>query len=361
MKAALQRGAFGLFIALALILTHFVFIDGASYDTLQLPEDIYFSYVEGHRLTQGQNPYARVLQGNMLDNEKYATYFPGFYLLSAAAQELGLREYNQWLAAWRIALEFFYAGTGLILLWAISRRAGMLWGLVALYLWLFNRWCIAVVPIAHLDPTAVFFLILSWVLYPRRPIASMLLLGASLAIKQLAVFLIPIYILAGWQQAHARTWRSYAKSTFVSSAAMLAIPIILSIPFLLWNAKGYILSIAFSATRYANNHFQANSIDQELGWRGLAARLPLLLALSAAYWLYMQKRLNRDSAALLVMSVFIFFNPVLYTQYMLWTIPFLLLALAARRSINSGQLLAENRGEVLARDCALAQDAERQG
>ena len=42
-------------------------------------EDIYYAWVEGGRILNGENPYGRVLAGNMRDNDKYATYFPVFY------------------------------------------------------------------------------------------------------------------------------------------------------------------------------------------------------------------------------------------------------------------------------------------
>ncbi len=36
-------------------------------------EDIYYSWIEGGRILHGENPYARVLQGDMQNNSKYAT------------------------------------------------------------------------------------------------------------------------------------------------------------------------------------------------------------------------------------------------------------------------------------------------
>ena len=51
--------------------------------------DIFYSYVEGRRLVEGENPYARILLGDMRTNDKYATYFPLFYLFSGGAQLAG--------------------------------------------------------------------------------------------------------------------------------------------------------------------------------------------------------------------------------------------------------------------------------
>jgi len=61
-------------------------------------EDVYYVWVEGSRLVSGEDPCARILSGNMRENDKYATYFPGFYGLSALMQAAGLRDYEVWIA-----------------------------------------------------------------------------------------------------------------------------------------------------------------------------------------------------------------------------------------------------------------------
>ena len=64
--------------------------------------DINYNYQEAQRILAGENPYERILTGDMRTNKKYATYFPHFYLLSAGVIKLGLGEYPQFLAFWRI-------------------------------------------------------------------------------------------------------------------------------------------------------------------------------------------------------------------------------------------------------------------
>ena len=41
-------------------------------------QDVYYAWVEGARILENENPYARILDGDMLNNDKYATYFPAF-------------------------------------------------------------------------------------------------------------------------------------------------------------------------------------------------------------------------------------------------------------------------------------------
>src|SRR5262245_46803293 len=60
--------------------------------------DTYYSWIEGRRILRGQNPYERILHGNMEENQKYSTYFPLFYELSALVQTAGIRQYYPWIS-----------------------------------------------------------------------------------------------------------------------------------------------------------------------------------------------------------------------------------------------------------------------
>jgi hypothetical protein len=53
-------------------------------------EDVFYTYIEGQKIIHGETPYARVVGEDIRENEKYAIYFPGFYLLSGASQAIGL-------------------------------------------------------------------------------------------------------------------------------------------------------------------------------------------------------------------------------------------------------------------------------
>ena len=84
-------------------------------------EDIYYSFREGQRILNGENPYERILSGNMRDNKKYATYFPVFYELSYATQALGLEQFSTWLVFWRRVFVAFNLGTAILLFYAFWR------------------------------------------------------------------------------------------------------------------------------------------------------------------------------------------------------------------------------------------------
>lgn len=294
--------------------------------------DTYYSWVEGRRILDGQNPYERILHGNMDENKKYSTYFPLFYELSALVQKLGLRQYQHWIDFWRY---FFMAGniaTGLALCAMIYSKRTWSLALLALPFWYFNRWTLHSSATVALDFIPIFLLILSLGLFEKRRRTSFILFGFSLAIKQIAIFIAPLYLI--WEYQETRSW----KKTFIAGLWIISIPLLASLPFLLWSAEGFIKSVAFSATRTALNHFGAESIDVIFNISGLVARIPLLIMLFGVYFVSWQKSVGRYSAAMLVMAIFVAFNSVLFTHYPTWLMP--LLPLAVGEWIN---MLPNNR------------------
>ena len=291
--------------------------------------DTYYSWVEGRRILDGQNPYERILHGDMEENKKYATYFPLFYEVSAFVQKLGIRQYQPWIDFWRY---FFMAGniaTGLTLCaMTFSKRTWAL-ALLSLPFWYFNRWTLHASATVALDFIPIFFMILSLGLFERHRKTSLLLLGLSLAFKQIAIFLAPLYLV--WEYQQSRSWRK----TIVAGLWIAVIPLLASTPFLLWNAEGFVKSIAFSATRTALNHFGAESIDVIFNVSGLLARIPFLVMLFGVYFTAWQKSVGRYGAAMLVMGIFLAFNSVLFTHYPAWLMP--LLPLAASEWVNSSR------------------------
>ncbi len=317
------------FVLASLVAVHFDFLETSDYDTLDMPDDVYFLYLEGNRILHGVNPYARVLEGDMRKNNKYATYLPGSYLFSAAMQRIGnLEDYDRWLIVWRYITEFFYVATGVLLVRAVWLQAGAWIATICGSFWFFGRWSLAVIPIVHLEPMAIFFMVAGWLLFRKHRIAGLLLFGCSLAIKQVAVFLIPLFLIHEWNASIANGWKKSMQRSSWGLAAMLIVPFLLSIPFILRNADGFFSSIMFSATRTADTHFQANSIDVLAGSDGLAARLPMLIMMGLIYWGFFTKRMNWNLAGCLVILAFIQFNSVMYIQYMIWTWPFIILVVS---------------------------------
>lgn len=232
----------------------------------------------GKRILSGENPYARVLAGDMRENDKYATYFPLLYLLSAASQWAGLRDYDSWIFFWRQVFFLFTLAVGFLIFHVLYQRRGAAVALLGFLLWLFNPWTLTSLMAAHPEPLPIFLLLLSALLFPKRPRTALLLFGVSLALKQIAVFAVPLYLI--WI---CRDSKGNLRRAVSGVVALAAVPLLLSLPFLIWNAEAYLKSICFSATRYPQASSSLGSVDVLLGLQGPAARLPMFALMGLVY------------------------------------------------------------------------------
>jgi len=308
--------------------------------------DTYHSWVEGRRILRGQNPYERILHGDMEENQKYSTYFPLFYELSALVQKAGIKQYYPWISFWRYFFMLGNIATGLALCVMIFTRRTWGLALLALPFWYFNRWTLSASATVALDFIPIFLMVLSLGLFDKYRRTSLLLFSFSLAIKQIAIFLAPLYLVWEYQQSRS------IRQTILAGLWIISIPLLASIPFLFWNAEGFVRSISFSATRSALNHFGAESLDRILNMNGLLARVPFLCMLGTAYFSAWQRAVGRYGAAMLVMGIFIAFNSVLFTHYPAWLMPLLPLAagewmLSAKESSEESD--DESRGHPFAK------------
>ena len=186
-------------------------------------------------------------------------------------------------------------------------------GFFGLLFWFFSRWTLQITPVAAIEYLPIFFLVLSLALFPRHRALGLVLFGVSLAFKQLAIFLVPLYLIVVWQTAEQKRWRQMG----LAAVLIAIVPLVMSLPFLAWNAEGFVRSILFSATRDAASHINAPSLDGYIGLTGLQARLPMIALLGIVYLLAFRKTIGMASAALLVMAVFLSFNPVLFLSILL--------------------------------------------
>jgi len=283
--------------------------------------DIYYAWVEGRQILEKQNPYSRILDGDMLSNDKYATYFPAFYLLSSLTQAAGYEDYDSWIGVWRYVFLFFNLGTGILLFWSYLRIKHLLLGIVVLILWLFSNWALQITYIAHLDFIPVFFLILSLVIFDKRPFWALFFFGISLAIKQIAIFLVPLFLIWLWRKENGDL-----KRVAVGALIMGAVPLLVSLPFLLMEPESYIRSIIFSMTRYSYKDYAIANMIAE-GGGGIITRIPMIATMLLIIWLVWQQKLKHYSSALIIIFTFTALTPVLFPQYEIWVVALLLLSI----------------------------------
>ncbi|OUL23322.1 hypothetical protein BV378_21855 [Nostoc sp. RF31YmG] len=299
-------------------------------------QDIYYSWLEGKRILVGENPYARILAGNMRDNNKYATYFPLFYWLSALTQLLGFKEYSVWISIWQPIFLMFDIGIAGLIFYQFSQQKLLIFGFFTASFWLFNRWTLYVNSVAHLDFIPIFFLILSLMMFQKNKYTSFILFGLSLSFKQIAIFILPIYLIWAWQSSESNK----LKNTLIAILLILSIPAITSLPFILWNAEGFFRSILFSATRKPDlGHISAASLDALIGLKipyfiGIIAKLPMFFLMILVYLSAIKRQIDIYTSVLLAMSVFVDFNSVLFLQYFCWIVPFIPLAILEMIATN---------------------------
>ncbi len=304
-------------------------------DELGKEEDIYYLWIEGKRILLGENPYARILMSNMRDNKKYATYFPFFYIMSYLTQLLGLNNYQDWISFWRYIFLVFNLGVGLALFNYFYQKRLILISIFSCIFWLFNRWNFYVTLVADIDFIPIFFLLISLFVLRKRKWLSLIFFSISLAIKQIGVFLIPLYLIWIWHSAN----KNKIKQLLIAIMVISSIPLLTSIPFIIWSAESLVKSVLFSATRHPDSDFGAFSVDTYIAsaipqFIGLTAKLPMLFMMSLIYLIALKRQIEIKIASLLVMIVFIDFNSVLFNQYMCWVVPLIPLAITAGNKEN---------------------------
>ena len=290
--------------------------------------DIYWYWLEGNRLYRGENPYARILRSNMLDNrEMYPTCLPLFYVACAAGHVLGIRKFDEFIPPWTVVCIAAHLAIGYALLAIVSRRGGLAAGLLGAGFWLINRFSLNVLGARSLDGLPILLLLVSIALHPRRPGTSRLLFGLSLSIKHIAVFLTPLYVLWAAKSAEGKKPAGgRGRRILTSCGQILLFPVLISVPFAIWNPHAFAKSLLFPGTRFPASEVGAVSLDVYLGLVGLPAKAPMLLIMVLIYIAAARGSLQRYGATLLCLAGFADLNSVVFPHYFAWSAPFLPLA-----------------------------------
>jgi uncharacterized membrane protein len=290
--------------------------------------DIRALWQDGQRLLNHENPYARVLGATDDANRKYATYFPVFYVLSAASQKI-FTTYEGFLLFWRCVFFVFYAGIAILLAIPFCQRRWFVACALSVVIWLFNRWTLKSVELEHIDFLAIAPLIASLLLLDYHRRTALLLLGISLSIKQLAIFLVPVYLIWAWNKAEPRL---RIGDTMRAAFWIAIIPALVSIPFLIWGPVAFVKSILFSATRGDEFKMPADTLDKILDWSPKRGKAIMSGMMFLVYALMFEKRIARYTAMFFVMVIFAAFNRIWFRQYEVWPmalLPLILLEVSA--------------------------------
>jgi len=282
--------------------------------------DMYFLYLDGNRIIHGENPYSRVLKGNMFDNNKYTTFFPAFIELSYLSQKLRYHYYESWILFWqRFLLIVNLLITGFIFYIFQSLKATGLAIFAALF-WALNRWTLYMVQVRDIGFIPILFLLISFYLLPKHRWLALLSYGVSLAFKQIAIFLLPLYLIYIY---HETIKKKFLQVT-LAGLTILSVPLLVSLPFIFWDLKGFILSILFSVTRNQWQHPPtAFSLDMLLNLTGFPARIPMILIMAVVFFIAWKQKMKIGMASMLVMATFVGLNSIIFNQYLPWFFIFL--------------------------------------
>ncbi len=310
-------------VLLALVLGELLAIAGSPGPEPPPRVDIYYIWRDGVRLAHGENPYEPAADEPLT---KHPSYLPLFYLFVAATQWAGLHDYAAWMTVWQPLLRAVHLAIGLLLAGALWRAGYPVLGVFAALFWGANRWSLYAMRAGQIDEVALLLLLASLWAFPGRRRTSLVLLGASLAVKHVAALAAPLYLVWTWRATPARRARARLLAVAVAIGWIALLPAAASLPFVAWDAGAFARSVLFSVVRDADSHVRAPAVATVAGLGGVAARLPMLglaaLVLAAAA----RGEIGRYPSVLLVLAVFTDFSPVLFLQYLAWLVPLLVLA-----------------------------------
>ncbi|RQW79845.1 MAG: hypothetical protein EHM79_20420 [Geobacter sp.] len=106
-------------------------------------------------------------------------------------------------------------------------------------------------------------------------------------------------------------------------AVIASLPVLSSMPFIVWNFEGFMRSMLFQAVRSPMDDFGTISVGALMGWSGLPGRLPMFAVMLLATALAWRRRIGPYIATLFIMATFIDYSSVLFPQYMVWVVPFI--------------------------------------
>lgn len=319
--------------------------------------DIHYEYLAAENISQGINPYNKVLEGNLVWNKKYATLFPLYYYFLLVIAWFSKFQFIDFYHNFGKVLYLFQFVAFIFTYLQFRENDKKMLGFLAGAFLVLNRWSIASVSSSKQDFIAIAILMASFYFLDRKVRLAYLLYGVSLGIKHLGIFFAPIYLLP-------LITKERKIKDFIIDISMIAIPIVVpSIPFIIDNAKSFFLSIIFSFTRAPESDngvlygyqrlltlYNTQNYANLSTFTLLLPRLPLVLFSLLNVFMLFTKRIGRFSYVLFAIIIFISFNPVYFDQYLLWLCPFVIypivdtfqLQKVNTRSLNEGKNKRKN-------------------
>ncbi len=321
------------FLVLFFILIFAIIIRINGLDFYSDDADSFYIYTYSTAIFNYNNPYLRILDSDMIHNQKYATSPPLYFYLGMIPLYFGYSSYPSWIFFMKI---FFLIpvdfGVAILIYIILKQSANNSWfRITAVFIWLVNRWGLYVYTYALIDTFTIFFILLSLYYFYSRPEVSSLLLGIAIATKLFPIFLLPFYLISH----HQKGVYKLLKYVFFALIPLFLVSlpfIVLSIP------EAYFKSLLFSATRQGDSSMKI--VGPELmpffGEEGVDTRIPLLISYLVLYLIHWKKVFNTYMFTTTGLLIWNLMNANVYAQYWVWFIPFALILIG--KIIDTGAL-----------------------
>lgn len=295
--------------------------------------DIYFEYQAAKQLQKGINPYNRILEGNMIENDKYATQLPLYFYTLAFIRQISDNEFGEFLDNFRVIVFWAHVSGGILIYLFFRRVQKRFLGFCLALFYLFNVWSLNSFLNLKQDMLAIALLLLSLYIFRSSKFrwASYVFFGLSLGIKHIGVFIAPLFLTP-------LIFKEDSLKKFLINMFLLLLTIFIpSAPLFFDNPASFINSMLFSLTRtplgaeitygYEELLVQYNpSYNTGTLYQQLLPRFPLLIASALAFILLILKTIPKNVYAFLAILVFAIFNPIIFPQYITWVIPLVTIA-----------------------------------
>lgn len=268
-----------------------------------LGSDIEAIWKEGQQICALENPYSRFLSEAQGAKFKPPTYLPAYYVFSCAIDLITGHNFKNNLKIIGLINSILYLSIGVIIASLFLKIKHPWLAVCFVSLWFFSRWTLHTLASQQINFFAILPLMLATLYINSNKKLSFILLGCSLAIKQVAIFTLPLFLILAWQ-------KNNLKSSLKNILILISLPVAISIPFIIHDLSGFLASLAYSTNREAEPAFSAMP-----EWF-----FPLILLLSL-FSIYLYFINNRNQLALSIFLVFLVFcalNRVVFNQYYLW-------------------------------------------
>ncbi|MBU0534863.1 MAG: hypothetical protein ABIJ82_00030 [Patescibacteria group bacterium] len=296
--------------------------------------DIYYDYQAAKQLQHGENPYNRILEGNMIENDKYATQLPLYFYFLALIGKISQNNFDVFLENFRLVLFWFHLAGG-VFMYLLFRRINKLFvGYCAAVFYMFNVWSLNSFMYLKQDMIAIALLVLSFYFFRNKTYRwiSYVLFGLSLGIKHIGIFAFPIYL----------TPILFKEDSFkrfgLNMLLLFSTILIPAAPLLIDNSLSFVNSMLFSLTRsprsseiiYGYNELLVKynpSFNKGTLFQQLLPRLPLFIASILCLLMLLLRKIPLSVYLFISILVFAIFNPVIFPQYITWVTPMALISL----------------------------------